>query len=100
MNLSQFIIALKKDPKAKEISMTIQVVDNHYKFTLSAFTKGDVKNNPEENNSSCMIFAFAKLLRISEYFSLAYFGKYYFEDVLGNPHFDIHLNIRDFMKTG
>lgn len=100
MNPTQFIIALKQDPKENEFSRTIQVIEDHYKFTPSAFTNGDVKNNPGENNGSCKIFAFAKLEGLSEYFTLACFGKYYFEDVLENPDANNHLNIRNFMKTG
>lgn len=100
MNPTQFIIALKQDPKGNEFSRTIQVIEDHYNFMPSAFTNGDVKNNPGENNGSCKIFAFAKLEGLSEYLTLACFGKYYFEDVLENPDANNHLNIRNFMKNG
>ena len=100
MDRTQFITALKKNPKANEFSKTIQVIEDHYMFTPCSFTNGDLKNNPGENNGSCRIFAFAKLEGLSEYFTLACFGKYYFEDVLENPDGDNHQNIRSFMKTG
>ncbi|CAM4104388.1 HopJ type III effector protein [Gillisia limnaea] len=100
MDTSQFITALKQDPKANEFSRTIEVIDDHYKFTPSAFTNGDLNNTTGENTGSCKIFAFAKLQGLSEYFTLACFGKYYFEDVLENPDEDNHRNIRNFTKTG
>ncbi|MFN4761961.1 HopJ type III effector protein [Gillisia sp. Q332] len=100
MNPTQFITALKQDPKENEFLRTIQVIEDHYNFTPSAFTNGDLKNNPGENNGSCKIFAFAKLEGLSEYFTLSCFGKYYFDDVLENFDAKNHLNIRNFMKTG
>jgi hypothetical protein len=44
--------------------------------------------------------AFAKLQGFSVEQTLACFGRYYREDVLGNPEGDDHQNIRQFMANG
>ncbi len=100
MNTTQFIKTLTQNPQENEFARTIKVIEDHFQFTPSAFTNGDLENKPGENNGSCKIFAFAKLQGLSEHLTLACFGKYYFEDVLENPDGVDHRNIRNFMKTG
>ena len=56
--------------------------------------------NQGENSGSCKLFAFARLQGLSEAQTLACFGSYYRDDVLGDPGGSNHQNIRNFMQTG
>jgi hypothetical protein len=56
-------------------------------------------NAAGENSGSCKLFSFGTAGTNSEG-TLACFGAYYFEDVIGNQMGLIHQNIRNFMKTG
>ncbi|QXP90751.1 HopJ type III effector protein [Methylococcus capsulatus] len=83
---------------------TVEAIDSAYHFTPTEFRNGrgdDVVINPAGTNSgSCKIFGFARLHRLSVTETLALFGDYYWEDVLGRPDGDDHRNIRTFMKYG
>jgi len=83
---------------------TIQAIDSIYHFTPAEFRNGlgnDAVINPAGTNSgSCKIFGFARLHGLSAAETLALFGDYYWQDVLGHPDGDDHRNIRTFMKYG
>ena len=76
------------------------VIENNYHFTPTVFTNGETHNEANQNNGSCKIFAFGLLNNLSEQQTLACFGAYYRDDVLGNPDGDDHQNIRQFMVSG
>ncbi len=82
----------------------MQVIDEHYLFTPTAFENGkgvDTVINPAGTNSgSCKIFAFARLHGLTQQQTLQLFGDYYHIDVLKNPDDSSHANIRNFMKYG
>lgn len=82
----------------------IQAIDSAYHFTPTEFRSGlanDAVINPAGTNSgSCKIFGFARLHGLSAAETLALFGDYYWQDVLGRPDGDDHRNIRTFMKYG
>lgn len=82
----------------------IQAIDSAYHFTPTGFCNGvgeDAVINPAgANPGSCKIFGFAQLHGLSMAETLALFGDYYWQDVLGRPDGDDHRNIRTFMKYG
>lgn len=78
----------------------IATIDEHYLFTPTAFTNGDIHNAVNQNNGSCKIFAFALLHQLSLESTLACFGDFYRQDVLEYPHNNDHQNIRNFMRYG
>ena len=101
---SEFIQRIKATPNAISFDKVMEYIEAHYDYTPTAFTngvKGDmVVNEAGKNEGSCRIFAFAKLAKLSERDTLACFGKFYTDDVLGNPNGDDHANIRTFMRHG
>lgn len=100
MVLKDLFAQLQQAPESVEFDDVIGVIDSNYTFTPAAFSNGDTRNEAGQNNGSCKIFAFAQLQQLSEQQTLHCFGKYYRDDVLGNPNGDDHQNIRCFMKTG
>lgn len=100
MNIDDFLAKLSQNPEQIEFSDTMTVIDENYIFTPTMFTNGDIVNEKNQNNGSCKVFAFGQLNSLSKQQTLACFGSYYRNDVLGNPDGDDHQNIRHFMKTG
>ena len=100
MELEVFIAKLSQHPEQIEFSETMAVIDQHYTFAPTTFSNGNTINEANQNNGSCKIFAFGKLNKLSEQQTLACFGSYYRDDVVGNPDGDDHQNIRNFMVLG
>jgi HopJ type III effector protein len=100
MNIPAFLEKLKQTPKAIAFAETIAVIEANYNFTPTTFSNGDQVNNAGENSGSCKLFAFAKKQNLSQSQTLACFGAYYFDEVLGDPKGTNHQNIRNFIKTG
>jgi len=100
MTITTFLEKLNQTPKAITFAETIAVIEAHYDFAPTAFENGLQHNVAGENSGSCKLLAFAELQNLSETATLACFGAYYFEDVLGDPEGTDHQNIRNFMKTG
>ena len=99
-----FVQRIKATPNAISFDTVMEYIEEHYEYTPARFTngiKGDMVVNEEgSNEGSCKIFAFAKLVGLSERDTLACFGKFYIVDVLGNPNGDDHANIRTFIRRG
>jgi hypothetical protein len=100
MSITSFLQKLKQTPKTITFPETIAVIEENYDFTPTAFNNGMQLNASGENSGSCKLFAFAKLQNLSQPETLACFGGYYYEEVLGDPVGTNHQNIRNFMKTG
>lgn len=100
MNIQQLQSKLADAPETIEFAEVMALIDGLYEFHPVAFTNGDQHNDAGQNNGSCKLFAFARLQGFDEQETLACFGAFYRDDVLGNPHGDDHQNIRNFMKTG
>lgn len=100
MKLDEFLDTLKSAPESIEFSDTMAVIENGYEFTETAFKNGGTDNAAGQNNGSCKLFAFAQLNSLSEEETLACFGAYYRDEVLGDPEGDSHQNIRNFMNSG
>ncbi|QTD36831.1 HopJ type III effector protein [Polaribacter batillariae] len=99
MNIQQFKTKLKSNPTAITFAETMQVIEEFYNFTPTAFTNGELKNKATENTGSCKLFAFAKLQKLTKEETLFCFGEHY-KNVLEDKDGDGHQNIRNFIKTG
>lgn len=100
MNIADFISKLKQTPEAITFAETIAVIEENYNFTPTAFENGLQHNAAGENSGSCKLFAFAELQNLSQAETLACFGAYYREEVLGDPEGTNHQNIRNFITHG
>ncbi len=100
MNVSELLAQLRTHPKAIEFDQVMATIANHYDYTPTPFTNGQLINEAGTNEGSCKLFAFAQLNALSEQETLALFGRYYRDDVMGNPSGSDHGNIRNFMLSG
>jgi hypothetical protein len=81
-----------------EFSHVMEIIEQHYTFTDSEFTNGDITNLTGQNSGSCKIFSFATLHDLTSKQTLRCFGQFY-NDVLATPDKHDHQNIRQFIKT-
>lgn len=100
MDLQQFLNTLSQSPDTVQFEDTMAVIEAHYEFTPTAFVNGETLNDANQNNGSCKIFAFGLLNQLEPPATLACFGKFYRDDVLGNPEGQDHANIRNFIQFG
>lgn len=95
---------IRSQPATVEFSEVIEHIAQHYDYTPTRFSNGmagdEVVSEAGNNEGSCKIFRFAQLNGLSEAETLACFGKYYRDDVLGSPDGSDHANIRSFMRHG
>lgn len=100
MNIQTFLEKLKQTPETITFPETIEVIEANYEFTPTAFQNGNTHNAAGTNSGSCKLFAFAKLQNLSKDETLACFGAFYRDEVLGDPEGTNHQNIRNFMVHG
>lgn len=100
MELSALLTQLNEQPECVVFAEVIATIDAHYDFTPTAFGNGETRNEANQNNGSCKIFAFAQLHQLSPQATLACFGDFYRQDVLQHPENEDHQNIRNFMRFG
>lgn len=100
MIIAAFLEKLKQEPKNIAFSETIDTIEANYNFTPTAFQNGNTHNAAGTNSGSCKLFAFAQIQQLTKEETLACFGSYYFDEVLGDPEGSNHQNIRNFMVTG
>lgn len=100
MRVSELIDQLRSKPHTIEFDQVMQVISKNYHYTPTRFTNGEIINEAGSNEGSCKIFAFSQLNALSEMETLALFGHYYRDDVLGNPTGEDHANIRNFILDG
>ena len=100
MSIQAFLEKLRQTSEAITFPETIAVVEENYDFTPTAFQNGKTHNAAGTNSGSCKLFAFAQLQNLSEAETLACFGAFYREEVLGDPEGTNHQNIRNFMIHG
>ena len=101
MSIEHFTEQVKQYPDSIEFDQTMNVIGQHFDYTPAAFTNGpNVRNEAGTNEGSCKIFAFAKLVGLDKDATLACFGRFYRDEVLGQPDADNHGNIRAFMEFG
>jgi hypothetical protein len=100
MTVEQLLQQVRSQPDSVEFDQVMAVIDAHYRYTPTAFHNGEVYNPAGSNEGSCKLLAFAQLNALGELETLALFGRYYREDVLGHPAGDDHANIRNFLLDG
>lgn len=104
MNVEQLLQKIRQNPESVGFDEVIATIKENYQYTPTRFSNGlgdaCVINEAGQNEGSCRIFSFAKLNRLNEQETLACFGGFYREDVLGNPSGVDHANIRNFMRDG
>ena len=100
MTLQSFLNKLKTNPESISFQNTMDVIENNYNFSETAFKNGNIYNELGQNSGSCKLFYFAKLNDLSKSNTLSCFGDYYRKDVLENPNGTDHANIRNFIKFG
>ncbi len=87
-----------------EFQDTMVLINECFDYQPTHFENGAdddlVVNAAGVNEGSCKIFALASLLCLDQSQTLALFGRYYREDVLGHPEGQDHRNIRSFMTHG
>lgn len=91
---------LRATPDLIEFDEVMQTIEAHYIYSPARFYNGDIINEAGSNEGSCKLFAFAQEQALSEMETLALFGRYYRDDVLGKPDGDDHQNIRNFILDG
>lgn len=102
MSMSQFLARVKAGD-AVDFQETMSIITDHYHYQPTEFSNGldqPLVNEAGRNEGSCKIFAFARMHGLDEKQTLALFGNYYRQDVLGNPTGSDHQNIRHFMRDG
>jgi hypothetical protein len=104
MTVDELIEQINTNPDSIDFTEVMTVIEATYNYTATRFHNGvgsrAVTNEAGTNAGLCKIFAFGKLHKLDEKQTLACFGKYYREDVLGHPDNDDHANIRNFMLSG
>lgn len=100
MNVSDLLTQLETAAETVEFDQVIAVINAHYHYTPSRFTNGAQVNEAGTNEGSCRIFAFGQLHNLTQSQTLSCFGKFYRDEVLGDPEGQGHGNIRQFMQQG
>jgi len=98
--LDTFLTTVKKEPSAIEFEQTMAAIEDGFDYAPVAFTCGELSSSAEQNQGSAKIFSLAKLQKLDKKTTLELFGRFYRDDVLGNPDGTDHGNIRNFMKSG
>lgn len=104
MTKIELIRQLNDRPSSIEFNAMMEFISQNYIYKPVRFVNGlgsgAVINEAGTNEGSCKIFALGKLLGLDEKATVACFGSYYRNDVLGNPTGNDHANIRSFIKYG
>ncbi len=74
-------------------------IEDHYIFSPTAFSNGDLSNAADQNQGSCKVFALGEILKFDKETTLSLFCEHY-QAVKNTPEGEDHQNIRNFMKTG
>ena len=99
MTTSEYLGKIQQNPEALSFKELMNLIENEYEFTPTAFKNGQCDNAENENSGSCKLFAFAKLQKLQKKEALFCFGEHY-KNVLEDENGTSHQNIRNFMKSG
>ncbi len=97
--IQHFIDSILNIPRSFCFQDFLNLIEEHYHFTPTAFQNGKQYNAAGENNGSCKVFAFASLHQLSKEKTLLLFAEHY-QSVLQTPEAQDHSNIRNFMQFG
>ncbi len=98
--LEKLLADAEHHPDTIDFSEVMAVIEECYQYQPCAFSNGESQNEAGSNEGSCKIFALARIHKLGVPATLALFGRFYREDVLGHPDGSDHANIRTFMKSG
>lgn len=100
----QLLARLHQAADTVQVTDVLAVIEAGYEYTPTTFTNGvppeQIVNTAGSNEVSCRLFAFAALHQLPPAQTLACFGHYYRDEVLGDPDGVNHGNIRTFMRHG
>jgi len=97
---NELLTKIKQQASEVSFEEVMQVINDNYQYSPVSFVNGTLKNQASTNEGSCKIFSFAKLHFLNKEQTLACFGRYYRDDVLGKPNGSDHGNIRNFISSG
>ena len=104
MMIEQLLQKIRLHPDTVCFDEVLATIGEHYQYTPTRFRNGlgddCVINEAGQNEGSCRIFAFAQMNGLNQAETLCCFGRFYRDDVLGNPDGSDHANIRHFMRDG
>ena len=100
MQIAELLKQIQTSPETIDFRQVMDLIAEHYDYTPTRFSNGPVVNEAGTNEGSCKLFAFAQLQNLSELETLALFGAFYRDDVMGNPAGEDHANIRNFILDG
>lgn len=82
-----------------QFAETLEFIGNHYHYSPSAFSNGELQNASGQNEGACRLIGLALLENLSLEETLLAFGEHY-RNVLANPQGTDHGNIRALINTG
>lgn len=97
MTLTDFRVRLRSEQHL--FTDTLAFIAEHYSYSPSAFSNGDVDNPAGQNEGSCKTLGFAILEGLSQEETLLAFGEHY-RAVREHPEGTDHANIRALQATG
>lgn len=97
MTLTDFRVRLRSEQHL--FTDTLAFIAEHYSYSPSAFSNGDVENPAGQNEGSCKTLGFAILEGLSQEETLLAFGEHY-RAVREHPEGTDHANIRALQATG
>ncbi len=104
MVLEKLLEQIINSPQSVDFTDVMEAINVSYHYTPTQFTNGfaedKVVNEAGTNEGSCRVFAFGLDQQLNEQQTLACFGTFYRDDVLGNLDGEDHANIRAFIKHG
>ena len=98
--VNDLLAQLERNPAAIAFDDVIRIINENYTYSATGFRCGEASNQASTNEGSCKILAFGLKHRLSRAQTLALFGRFYRDDVLGNPQGTDHSNIRNFIRFG
>lgn len=93
-----FMLAIATEDN-HQFAATLAFIDQWFDFSPSAFRNGSLRNDSDQNQSSCKVLSLARLLDLDREQTLRCFGEHY-RDVLATPEADSHPNLRRVLAEG
>ena len=99
-SVNDLLAQIDRNPESIAFEDVMKVINENYTYSATDFTCGEAANQAGTNEGSCKILAFGLKHQLSKEQTLALFGRFYRDDVLGKPEGTDHANIRNFMRVG
>ena len=66
MTIQDLITQVRTQPQSVEFSQVINTIQQHYQYTATGFSNGEIVNEKGSNEGSCKILYFAHLNQLTE----------------------------------